>query len=961
MSDNARFHNKLHRKNHHTSVSQGYPDSATDPIASATEPFMGDFNIVGDINVTGALNTVFNTLSNINIPVPVLSSTIGFNPTNSLIIQLSGTQYAIPVTYVGPPGTQAPATLSNSITGNVGFGVHTPLANIHSVGSTRGSVVSGGSILIDSYCGFQSSVMGRTANGTQGTPTATTSDQHLVQLLGRGYGVTGFTASSPGAIRIVAAEQYTDTANGAYVTFDTTLAGTNKKLERVRIDHTGNVGIGTTKPTTTLTVSGSISATNVLYSSGGNSNNWNNVFTNVKSNSAGWNDNASVNSYIIGNSATFDYSFNNTTFAKLSSRPYTLNTIISSIYANTFNNRALGGYSGVLAGFCNTASGYSSIVAGGGNNVTSGNYSAILGGLANTASGQYSAILGGRTNNLSGNCSFILGSYNSLTGSNSFNLGSNNTLSGNRSFTLGSNNALTGNNTFILGSSICANKSNYTLTNNLSSQCLIQTPSAYSNFLNVGPDNIGVSLPNTVAQFFSNTNCYGQINVQNTNSGCYASADVVITANNGDNTQNYLDLGINSSGYINPAYSITGPGDAYIYSQSCNLTIGTALPADILLHTGGTLSSNERVRITSTGSVGIGTSKPTSKLTVVGDISASGNAYFTNTVYIAGGSPGSIRPVQGNNTVANMYALVGGGCINLAAGDSSVVAGGYSNQANCDYSNVGGGRQNAANGAGSVIGGGESNNTFSSYGSILGGSCNSTCCYGFVGGGFSNNVTGAYSVINGGRSNTNSGAYSSIVGGQCNTNGGCCNFIAGGICNTVNTCICNAFVLGSNINATQSGYTYTNGIIANGTICATNAYIPRIYSAESICTASLSAFCSIIYNSIACDSRTNRNNIIGGDLTVLGTIYSPFFDSLTGSGTFTLSGNKYSTVLGDGVLSSFTVNHNLSTTDVVMTVIDYTSQQVVYPSITIVNSTQVQVGFSFIPPTLSYKISIIGL
>jgi hypothetical protein len=43
MAGNARFHNKWHRRNHHSSPSIGYPDSGTDPIASPEEPFIGDF------------------------------------------------------------------------------------------------------------------------------------------------------------------------------------------------------------------------------------------------------------------------------------------------------------------------------------------------------------------------------------------------------------------------------------------------------------------------------------------------------------------------------------------------------------------------------------------------------------------------------------------------------------------------------------------------------------------------------------------------------------------------------------------------------------------------------------------------------------------------------------------------------------------------------------------------------
>jgi hypothetical protein len=40
---NTIFHNKFHRRNHDTVASAEFPDSATDPIASATSPFIGNF------------------------------------------------------------------------------------------------------------------------------------------------------------------------------------------------------------------------------------------------------------------------------------------------------------------------------------------------------------------------------------------------------------------------------------------------------------------------------------------------------------------------------------------------------------------------------------------------------------------------------------------------------------------------------------------------------------------------------------------------------------------------------------------------------------------------------------------------------------------------------------------------------------------------------------------------------
>jgi hypothetical protein len=55
MAGNARFHDKSHRKNHHTLSSYGFPDSATDPIASHAEPFQGDFVINGSISTNAGL------------------------------------------------------------------------------------------------------------------------------------------------------------------------------------------------------------------------------------------------------------------------------------------------------------------------------------------------------------------------------------------------------------------------------------------------------------------------------------------------------------------------------------------------------------------------------------------------------------------------------------------------------------------------------------------------------------------------------------------------------------------------------------------------------------------------------------------------------------------------------------------------------------------------------------------
>ena len=58
MAGNARFHDKLHRTNHHTLSTAGIPDSATDPIASPSNPFQGDFVVNGLLSSSKGLDVL---------------------------------------------------------------------------------------------------------------------------------------------------------------------------------------------------------------------------------------------------------------------------------------------------------------------------------------------------------------------------------------------------------------------------------------------------------------------------------------------------------------------------------------------------------------------------------------------------------------------------------------------------------------------------------------------------------------------------------------------------------------------------------------------------------------------------------------------------------------------------------------------------------------------------------------
>jgi hypothetical protein len=118
-------------------------------------------------------------------------------------------------------------------------------------------------------------------------------------------------------------------------------------------------------------------------------------------------------------------------------------------------------------------------------------------------------------------------------------------------------------------------------------------------------------------------NSYLQLNIKNNSAGTAASSDVVATADNGSETTNYIDMGINSSGNTSNVFG--GVNDAYLYNVGQNLLIGTSTAAKSLVFmTGGsTQSTNERMRIDGTGRVGIGNNSPTSTLHVTGSVAMS--------------------------------------------------------------------------------------------------------------------------------------------------------------------------------------------------------------------------------------------------------------------------------------------------------------------------------------------------
>lgn len=85
--------------------------------------------------------------------------------------------------------------------------------------------------------------------------------------------------------------------------------------------------------------------------------------------------------------------------------------------------------------------------------------------------------------------------------------------------------------------------------------------------------HVGNSGSYNIARFDGYDNDYAQINIKNYHSGSGASGDIVITADNGDETIHYVNLGINSSNY-NAGY-VGHENDAYLLNAGKDLYVGT--------------------------------------------------------------------------------------------------------------------------------------------------------------------------------------------------------------------------------------------------------------------------------------------------------------------------------------------------------------------------------------------------
>lgn len=147
--------------------------------------------------------------------------------TTGQVAYLSGTNTAV--------GT---STVFITTAGNVGIGTTTPTTAFQVVSQTAPK------IFVDGFGAPTPGIVFRRANGTIAAPTALFVNDPFLSLLAGGFGTTTFINSAQ--IRAFAAQQWTDTAAGSYMTFGTTPNNSISIVEAMRIDQDSSVLLGTT-------------------------------------------------------------------------------------------------------------------------------------------------------------------------------------------------------------------------------------------------------------------------------------------------------------------------------------------------------------------------------------------------------------------------------------------------------------------------------------------------------------------------------------------------------------------------------------------------------------------------------------------------------------------------------------------------------------------------------------------
>lgn len=159
------------------------------------------------------------------------------------------------------------------------------------------------------------------------------------------------------------------------------------------------------------------------------------------------------------------------------------------------------------------------------------------------------------------------------------------------------------------------------------------------------------SLTNPIAAYQIDETDYAQIAFRNLGTNANSSTDIICYADTGDDDTGWIDMGITSSNFNDPGFTITGSHDGYIFVEAPansagggNLVLatgGNGTDNHIIFAAGGLSTDNTQMTIFPDQNVHIeiatnSTSPTTGALTVVGGIGTQGNINVLGDISIQG-------------------------------------------------------------------------------------------------------------------------------------------------------------------------------------------------------------------------------------------------------------------------------------------------------------------------------------
>lgn len=103
-------------------------------------------------------------------------------------------------------------------------------------------------------------------------------------------------------------------------------------------------------------------------------------------------------------------------------------------------------------------------------------------------------------------------------------------------------------------------------------------------------------------------------------------------------------------------------------------------------------------------------------------------------------------------------------------------------------------------------------------------------------------------------------------------------------------------------------------------------------------------------------------SVVPGVVNATGLSTTNLIPVTNGTGGYTWVTNpatpKYATTIGDGTSLTYTVTHNLNTTDVDVTVINLTNTQIEYPTVSIPTADSITIAFSVAPTTNQMRVLV---